>query len=64
MCWLGCDADASLPGHCFRRLVEFRVVALGGRIYILVCHVYCLAFARELFAVVLVERKENNLGLV
>jgi hypothetical protein len=26
--------------------------------------VYCLAFARELFSVVLVERKENNLGLV
>jgi hypothetical protein len=51
-------------GHCFRMWLEFRIVALGGWIYILVRLVYCLAFARELFAVVLVERKENNLGLV
>jgi hypothetical protein len=51
-------------GHCFRRWLEFRVVALGGWIYILVCHVYCLAFARELFAAVLVETKEMNLGFV
>jgi hypothetical protein len=51
-------------GHCFRTWLEFRVVALGGWIFILVRPVYCLAFARELFAAVLVETKEKNLGFV